>query len=286
MTLCAIASRSSPGPARHRPRHRARPGRRPAPTSPPSTSTGGVSEETAAAVAAQVAKPRPRDRHGQRVATSTAWWPRRSPPSARSTFSSTMRASPVAPTSWISPRPDWDRIMRVNAKGVFFCLQRVAREMIPRRSGAHHQHRLDRRQGLRRHLQRHLRRQQGRRHQPDQDGRAAARPHNINVNAICPGIMRTALSDDLVATRAQKEGVSSRRCARRNARASPSSAPTSPRTSPPGGIPGLARRAEHHRSVLQRRRRHHLRLASEGSSPSRTATPARPLSSAISGLTG
>ena len=30
---------------------------------------------------------------------------------------------------------DWDRIHRVNAKGVFFCLQRVAQEMIPRRSG-------------------------------------------------------------------------------------------------------------------------------------------------------
>ncbi|HXW25537.1 MAG TPA: SDR family NAD(P)-dependent oxidoreductase, partial [Xanthobacteraceae bacterium] len=30
---------------------------------------------------------------------------------------------------------DWDGIFRVNAKGVFFCLQRVAREMIPRRSG-------------------------------------------------------------------------------------------------------------------------------------------------------
>ena len=30
---------------------------------------------------------------------------------------------------------DWDRIHRVNSKGVFFCLQRVAREMIPRRSG-------------------------------------------------------------------------------------------------------------------------------------------------------
>jgi NAD(P)-dependent dehydrogenase (short-subunit alcohol dehydrogenase family) len=30
---------------------------------------------------------------------------------------------------------DWDRIHGVNAKGVFFCLQRVAREMIPRRSG-------------------------------------------------------------------------------------------------------------------------------------------------------
>src|SRR4030095_15920574 len=30
---------------------------------------------------------------------------------------------------------DWDRIVRVNGKGAFFCLQRVAREMIPRRSG-------------------------------------------------------------------------------------------------------------------------------------------------------
>jgi NAD(P)-dependent dehydrogenase (short-subunit alcohol dehydrogenase family) len=30
---------------------------------------------------------------------------------------------------------DWDRIHRVNAKGVFFCLQRVAREMISRRQG-------------------------------------------------------------------------------------------------------------------------------------------------------
>ena len=30
---------------------------------------------------------------------------------------------------------DWDRIHRVNAKGVFFCLQRVAQEMITRRSG-------------------------------------------------------------------------------------------------------------------------------------------------------
>ena len=30
---------------------------------------------------------------------------------------------------------DWDRMHRVNAKGVFFCLQRAAREMIPRREG-------------------------------------------------------------------------------------------------------------------------------------------------------
>src|SRR5262245_9527283 len=30
---------------------------------------------------------------------------------------------------------DWDKIHRVNDKGVFFCLQRAAREMIPRRAG-------------------------------------------------------------------------------------------------------------------------------------------------------
>ena len=30
---------------------------------------------------------------------------------------------------------DWDRIHRVNAKGVFFCLQTVARAMIPNRDG-------------------------------------------------------------------------------------------------------------------------------------------------------
>jgi len=36
---------------------------------------------------------------------------------------------------------DWDRIMRVNGKGVFFCLQRVAREMIPRRSSQHQRQR-------------------------------------------------------------------------------------------------------------------------------------------------
>src|SRR5580704_1237847 len=30
---------------------------------------------------------------------------------------------------------DWDRIHRVNAKGVFFCLQRAAKEMIAQKSG-------------------------------------------------------------------------------------------------------------------------------------------------------
>ena len=106
---------------------------------------------------------------------------------------------------------DWDRIHRVNAKGVFFCLQRVAREMIPRRSGRIINIASIAGQGLRRHVERHLRGEQGRRDQPDEDGRAAARRHNINVNAVCPGITRTALSEANVrGCRAEQEGVTRR----------------------------------------------------------------------------
>ena len=52
---------------------------------------------------------------------------------------------------------DWDRIHRVNAKGVFFCMQRAAREMIRQGQGPHHQYRLHRREGLPGHFQRRLR---------------------------------------------------------------------------------------------------------------------------------
>ena len=71
---------------------------------------------------------------------------------------------------------DWDRIHRVNAKGVFFCLQRAAREMISAGWRAHHQHRLDFRPRLCWRLERRLRRKQGRGHRPDQDRGATARP--------------------------------------------------------------------------------------------------------------
>jgi transposase len=65
--------------------------------------------------------------------------------------------------------------MRVNGKGVFFCLQRVAREMI-RAQRRHHQHRVDRGQGLRGHVERHLRRAARARARHDPDRRPAARP--------------------------------------------------------------------------------------------------------------
>ena len=48
---------------------------------------------------------------------------------------------------------DWDWIHSVNAKGVFFCMQEVAREMAKRNEGAHRQYRVDCRQRLSRHVE-------------------------------------------------------------------------------------------------------------------------------------
>jgi NAD(P)-dependent dehydrogenase (short-subunit alcohol dehydrogenase family) len=45
--------------------------------------------------------------------------------------------------------------------------------------------------------------------------------HNINVNAICPGVTRTALSDDNLRVRAGQEGVSLEEMERRRAQVIP-----------------------------------------------------------------
>ncbi|MBV9248543.1 MAG: SDR family NAD(P)-dependent oxidoreductase, partial [Acetobacteraceae bacterium] len=102
---------------------------------------------------------------------------------------------------------DWDRIHRVNAKGVFFCLQRVAREMIPRRSG-----RIINIASI-----------AGKGYEGTSNAAYAASKgavisltktaaqqlgrYNINVNSVCPGVTRTGLSEANLSVRAQQEGV-------------------------------------------------------------------------------
>jgi len=73
----------------------------------------------------------------------------------------------------------------------------------PTAERAHHQHRFDCRQRIRGDLECRLCRQQGGRYQPDQQ----LGKHNINVNAICPGVTRTALSDANLRVRAEQEGM-------------------------------------------------------------------------------
>ena len=116
---------------------------------------------------------------------------------------------------------DWDRIHRVNAKGVFFCLQRVAQEMIPRRSG-----RIINIASI-----------AGKGYEGTSNAAYAASKgavialtktaaqqlgrHNINVNSVCPGVTRTALSDANLHIRAQQEGVSVEEMERRRAQVIP-----------------------------------------------------------------
>ena len=103
---------------------------------------------------------------------------------------------------------DWDRIHRVNAKGVFFCLQRTAKEMIAQKSGG----RIINIASI-----------SGRGYAGASNAAYAASKgavialtkmaaqqlgrYDINVNAICPGVTRTELGQRNAATRAASRGL-------------------------------------------------------------------------------
>jgi NAD(P)-dependent dehydrogenase (short-subunit alcohol dehydrogenase family) len=107
---------------------------------------------------------------------------------------------------------DWDHIHRVNAKGVFFCLQRAAAEMI-----AQHQ-----RDGSGGRII-NIASISGRGYAGASNAAYAASKgavialtktaaqqlgrHNINVNAICPGVTRTDLGARNAVTRAAQRGI-------------------------------------------------------------------------------
>jgi NAD(P)-dependent dehydrogenase (short-subunit alcohol dehydrogenase family) len=102
---------------------------------------------------------------------------------------------------------DWDRIHRVNAKGVFFCLQRVAREMIPRRSGRIVNIASIAGKGYAGTSNAAYAASKGAVISLTKIAAQQLGQHNINVNAICPGVTRTALSEANLRVRAQEEGV-------------------------------------------------------------------------------
>jgi NAD(P)-dependent dehydrogenase (short-subunit alcohol dehydrogenase family) len=114
------------------------------------------------------------------------------------------RAAPIMDLT----EADWDRIHRVNAKGVFFCLQRAAREMMKTGGG-----RIINIASI-----------AGRGHPAASNAAYAASkgavialtgkasfelgPHNITVNSICPGFTRTELSARNSTARAAQRGIS------------------------------------------------------------------------------
>ncbi len=123
---------------------------------------------------------------------------------------------------------DWDRIHRVNAKGVFFCLQRAARQMIEQQEG-----RIINIASI-----------AGRGYKDTSNAAYAASKgavisltkiaaqqlgrHNINVNAICPGLTLTAIVEDLIKIRAAEQGVSEEEMIARAAKPIPIGRPNTP----------------------------------------------------------
>jgi 3-oxoacyl-[acyl-carrier protein] reductase len=103
---------------------------------------------------------------------------------------------------------DWDRIHRVNAKGVFFCLQRVAQEMIPRRQGAIVNIASIAGKGYAGTSNAAYAASKGAVISLTKIAAHQLAQHNINVNAVCPGVTDTALSRASLEVRAQQENVS------------------------------------------------------------------------------
>jgi len=104
---------------------------------------------------------------------------------------------------------DWDRMHRVNAKGVFFCLQAAARQMIAQGDGGRIIN---------------IASVAGRGFKDTSNAAYAASKgavialtktaaqqlgrHDITVNSICPGVTFTAILEDLLETRSKERGVS------------------------------------------------------------------------------
>jgi NAD(P)-dependent dehydrogenase (short-subunit alcohol dehydrogenase family) len=103
---------------------------------------------------------------------------------------------------------DWDRIHRVNAKGVFFCLQRAAREMIPRRSGRIINIASIAGKGFAGTSNAIYAASKGAVISLTKTAAQQLGQYDINVNAVCPGIVRTSLYKEIVRVMAEKERLS------------------------------------------------------------------------------
>ena len=103
---------------------------------------------------------------------------------------------------------DWDRMHRVNAKGVFFCLQRAAQEMIPRREGRIINIASIAGRGFAGTSNAAYAASKGAVISLTKTAAQQLARHNINVNSICPGVTMTEMVSALVSQRAEKEGIS------------------------------------------------------------------------------
>ena len=112
---------------------------------------------------------------------------------------------------------DWDRIHRINAKGVFFCLQRVAREMIARQGGRIINIASIAGKGYAGASNAAYAASKGAVISMTKLAALQLAKHDITVNSVCPGVTRTALSDANLQVRAQQENITIEEMERRRA---------------------------------------------------------------------
>ena len=123
---------------------------------------------------------------------------------------------------------DWDRIFRVNAKGVFFCLQRVAREMIPRGGGVIVNIASIAGKGFAGTSNAIYAASKGAVISLTRIAALQLAAHDIRVNAVCPGTTITALSEANLRVRAEQQGISVQEMERRRNAAIPLGRPNDP----------------------------------------------------------
>ncbi|GAB4550243.1 MAG: acetoin reductase [Anaerolineae bacterium] len=113
----------------------------------------------------------------------------------------------------------WDRVHRVNLRGLFFCMQLVAKQMVAQVPAAvKDAGRADRSYGKIVNFS-SVAGRSGRPYAADysaakwgvisvtQSAALYLAPYNINVNAICPGVVPTPMWDDIDATQAERFGM-------------------------------------------------------------------------------
>jgi NAD(P)-dependent dehydrogenase (short-subunit alcohol dehydrogenase family) len=102
---------------------------------------------------------------------------------------------------------DWDWIHAINAKGVFFCMQAVAREMAKQRSGKIVNIASIAGKGFRGTSNIAYAGSKGAVIAMTRIGASQLAKHNINVNAICPGVTRTEMYDRIIKGMAEREKI-------------------------------------------------------------------------------
>jgi len=103
---------------------------------------------------------------------------------------------------------DWDWMYSVNARGLFFCMQRAAREMAKRKSGKIINIASIAGKGFRGTSNIAYAGTKGAVIAMTRVGASQLARFNINVNAICPGVTRTHMFESLMREMTEKRGVS------------------------------------------------------------------------------